>query len=123
MPPGVSNSEESDEERAPNDRYVRSNAAAGVPVYQADVGPLHWAAHEAYDEEDGLECHWHKLTARNPGTYGEADADSAWGEAVISRALLLLRAWQAHHHPLLLRCATSAGTCAQYAPARFFPRI
>jgi hypothetical protein len=95
--------DDSDEERAPDRRYVRSLASGG-PVYELDVGPLHWAVHEAYDEDEGFECHWHKVTAAQ--LEGEdAAAQAAWAEAAIERALLLLQAWQAHRHPLLLRCA------------------
>jgi hypothetical protein len=105
--------DESDEERAPDHRYVRSLTNSG-PVYQLDVGPLHWAVHDAYDEEEGFECHWHKLTVPVPSvnngnaearqSAGSAEGKLAWAEAVIDRALVLLQAWQAHKHQLLLRC-------------------
>ena len=106
MPP-----EDSEEERTRDSRYTRSRDSR--PVYELDVGPLHWAAYDAYDEHEGFECHWHKVCAH--GACAAANAPDAvtaareddparleWAEAVVDRALKLLRAWQAHQHQLLL---------------------
>lgn len=88
--------EASEEELTEDRRYTRS-ASSAAPVYSLHVGPFVWSVHDAFDEESGVECHWHKIVL-----HGEWD--TAEGESVVNNGLRMLQAWKRHHHPLLLEC-------------------
>jgi hypothetical protein len=95
-------------ERTEDLRYTRSALGPG-PVYTVPVGPLVWSCYEAFDEEEGLECHWHKVNVEGPGNFdglrGKAESDDASTTAIDS-AFQQLKAWQKHKHELLLECAS-----------------
>jgi hypothetical protein len=105
----------SDEEHTDDLRYTRSVSSNGL-AYVLDVGPLHWQVYEAYDEEEGLECHWHKISllpVRQGGVpQVEGTGHATRGEAVIDNVLGLLQEWQRRYaNPLLLGFAlTSCNT-------------
>ena len=107
------------EERTSDRRYTRAAARTG-PVYSIHIGALLWSCYEAFDEEEGVECHWHKITPwvagrgsisseRNALQDGGADGAAAL-QAEVARALdatmRLLEEWKHYSHDLLLKCVT-----------------
>jgi hypothetical protein len=90
-------------ERTKDRRFSRSASSSG-PVYSFNVGALFWSCYDAFDEEEGLEVHWHKIHLEDRTEGGSCTSDGA-PDMFIDAVLRLLQAWKHHKHELLLECA------------------
>lgn len=114
------------EERTVDRRYTRAAALHG-PVYSVHIGALLWSCYEAFDEEEGLECHWHKITAwgaprssasaernalRDRGGGNGGVSDPAEAARALAATMQLLEEWKHYSHDLLLECGFPLTFCA-----------